>query len=97
MPSQSVRRRRRRSYPLALPGAPVPDGRTIRQKQLGRDCGTGSYHADYESARALFAEERRRTKVIPHAFGERATLKLMYAALIRASHKWRRVLISEFE
>lgn len=45
----------------------------------------------------LFGEERRRTKVIPHAFGERAVLKLMYAALIRASHTWRRVLISEFE
>jgi hypothetical protein len=28
----------------------------------------------------LFGEERRRTKVIPHAFGERAMLKLMYAA-----------------
>jgi transposase-like protein len=28
----------------------------------------------------LFGEERRRTKVIPHAFGERALLKLMYAA-----------------
>jgi len=33
----------------------------------------------------LFGEERRRTKVIPHAFGERAVIKLMYAALIRAS------------
>src|SRR5207249_11635391 len=33
----------------------------------------------------LFGEERRRTKVIPHAFGERPVLKLMYAALIRAS------------
>jgi hypothetical protein len=31
----------------------------------------------------LFGEERRRTKIIPHAFGERAVLKLMYAALIR--------------
>ena len=44
-----------------------------------------------------FGEERRRTKVIPHAFGERAVLKLMYAALIRASETWRRVVISEFE
>lgn len=33
----------------------------------------------------LFGEERRRTTVIPHAFDERAVLKLMYAALIRAS------------
>lgn len=44
-----------------------------------------------------FGEERRRTKVIPHAFGERAVLKLMYAALIRASETWRRAVISEFE
>lgn len=45
----------------------------------------------------LFGEERRRTKIIPHAFGERAVLKLMYAALIRASQTWRHVVISEFE
>jgi len=45
----------------------------------------------------LFGEERRRTKVIPHAFGERAVLKLMYGALIRASQTWKRVVISEFE
>src|SRR5438094_10513786 len=42
-------------------------------------------------------EERRRTKVIPHAFGERAVLKLMYAALIRAAERWRGIRISEFE
>ena len=35
----------------------------------------------------LFGEARRRTKVIPHAFGERAVLKLMYAALIRAAER----------
>ena len=34
---------------------------------------------------ALFGEARRRTKVIPHAFGERAVLKLMFASLLRAS------------
>jgi len=45
----------------------------------------------------LFGEERRRTKVIPHAFGERAILKLMYAALIRAAERWRGVCITEFE
>jgi transposase-like protein len=45
----------------------------------------------------LFGEERRRTKVIPHAFGERAVLELMYAALIRASDTWKRIVISEFE
>lgn len=45
----------------------------------------------------LFGEERRRTKVIPHAFGERAVLKLMYAALIRAAERWRGIRIAEFD
>lgn len=45
----------------------------------------------------LFGEERRRTKVIPHAFGERAVLKLMYAALIRASETWKNIVITQFE
>jgi len=45
----------------------------------------------------LFGEERRRTKVIPHAFGERAVLKLIYAALIRAAERWRGLRITEFE
>ncbi|HPE16778.1 MAG TPA: transposase, partial [Oscillospiraceae bacterium] len=45
----------------------------------------------------LFGEERRRTKIIPHAFGERAVLKLMFAALARASQTWRRLVIGEFE
>ena len=45
----------------------------------------------------LFGEERRRTKVIPHAFGERAVLKLMYAALIRAADRWRGIHLTEFE
>ena len=43
----------------------------------------------------LFGEERQRTKVIPHAFGERAVL--MYAALIRAAERWRGIPITEFE
>ncbi len=45
----------------------------------------------------LFGEERWRTKVIPHAFGERAVLKLMYAALIRASQNWKNIVITQFE
>jgi putative transposase len=45
----------------------------------------------------LFGENRRRAKVIPRAFGEKPILKLMFAALIRASASWRRVVISEFE
>ncbi len=45
----------------------------------------------------LFGEARRRTKVIPHAFGERAVLKLVYAVLIRAAEHWRGIHITEFE
>ena len=45
----------------------------------------------------LFGEARRRTKVIPHAFGERAVLKLMFAALIRAAERWRGLKFTEFE
>ena len=45
----------------------------------------------------LFLEEPRRTKIIPHAFGERPVLKLMYAAVIRAAERWRGITIGEFE
>ena len=44
-----------------------------------------------------FGEERRRTTVIPHAFGERAVLKLMYGALVRAAERWRAPRVTEFE
>jgi hypothetical protein len=45
----------------------------------------------------LFVEERRRLKIIPNAFGERAVLKLMFGALIRAAEHWRSVKVTEFE
>ncbi|MGH7393198.1 MAG: transposase, partial [Candidatus Rokuibacteriota bacterium] len=45
----------------------------------------------------LFLEERRRTKMVPHAFGERPVLKLMYAAVIRAADRWRGITAGEFE
>src|SRR5271169_2186899 len=45
----------------------------------------------------LFVEERRRLKIIPNAFGERAALKLMFGALIRAADRWRSVKVTEFE
>jgi transposase-like protein len=45
----------------------------------------------------LFQEERRRTKIIPNAFGERPVLKLMYAALIRTSESWRGIRVTAFE
>ena len=45
----------------------------------------------------LFGEERRHMKIVANAFGERAVLKLMYAALIRASESWRGIQIKPFE
>jgi transposase-like protein len=45
----------------------------------------------------LFGEERRRTKVLPHAFGERPLLKLMFAATLRASERWRGLKVTNFE
>jgi putative transposase len=45
----------------------------------------------------LFLEERRRTKIIPNAFGEKPMMKLMYAAVIRASDRWRGIKVTSFE
>jgi hypothetical protein len=45
----------------------------------------------------MFGEKRRRAKVIPHAFGEKAVMKLMYAALMRARQGWRNVIVTSFE
>lgn len=45
----------------------------------------------------LFREERRRTRAAGPLFGERPVLKLMYAALIRASESWRPLGIESFE
>ena len=45
----------------------------------------------------LFGEERRRLKVIPNAWGEKAVLKLMFAAMARASEKWRSIGVTGFE
>ena len=44
----------------------------------------------------LFGEERRRLKVIPNAWGEKAVLKLMFAAMTRASEKWRPIAVTGF-
>lgn len=38
-----------------------------------------------------FEEERRRSKIIPHFFGEKPCLKLMYAVLDRVSDHWTRI------
>ncbi len=45
----------------------------------------------------LFVEERRRLKIIPNAFGEKAVLKLMFGAMIRAAERWRPIKVTPFE
>jgi putative transposase len=45
----------------------------------------------------LFVEERRRLKIIPNAFGEKAVLKLMFGAMTRAAERWRSLRITELE
>ena len=45
----------------------------------------------------LFLEERRRLKIIPNAFGEKAVLKLMFATMTRAAERWRSIKVSDFE
>ena len=44
-----------------------------------------------------FQESRRRTKVIPHFFKDRACLKLVFSALWQTSQRWRRVTMTELE
>ena len=42
----------------------------------------------------LFGENRRRVKVIPHFFTEKAGIKLVYATLVAASQNWRGVTMT---
>jgi putative transposase len=44
-----------------------------------------------------FVEQKRRTKIIPRFFDEKSCLKLVYATMVGASHKWRRVKMSEYD
>jgi transposase-like protein len=44
-----------------------------------------------------FGEQKRRTKIIPRFFDEKSCLKLVYATMVRASQKWRRIKMSEYD
>jgi putative transposase len=44
-----------------------------------------------------FGEQKRRTKIIPRFFDEKSCLKLVYATMVRASQKWRRVKMSAYD
>ncbi len=48
-------------------------------------------------AERAIEEEKRRSKTIPRFFDEKSCLKLCYASLLRASRRWQRVTISEFD
>ena len=42
-------------------------------------------------------ESRRRTKIIPHFFTEKACLKLVFSALSKTGQRWRTVPITKLE
>lgn len=42
----------------------------------------------------LFGKNRRRVKVIPHFFAERAGMKLVYVTMLAASRRWHGVQMS---
>lgn len=44
-----------------------------------------------------FVEERMRSKVIPRFTSEKSAMKLVFATLMRASERWKRVSVSELE
>lgn len=44
-----------------------------------------------------FVEERRRTKIIPQFLTEKSCLKLVFSVLYRASLRWNKISMSEFE
>jgi putative transposase len=48
-------------------------------------------------AERAFAEERRRTTVIPHLWDEGSVVKLVFAVRIRVSERWGKKGFSEFE
>ena len=45
----------------------------------------------------VFAEQKRRTKIIPSFKSEKSCLKLVFATLFRVSEKWKSVSMSEME
>ena len=48
-------------------------------------------------AERAIQEEKRRTKTIPRFFDEKSCLKLCYASLMRASQRWQKVRMTEFD
>ena len=58
-----------------------------------------AHHKRLRTANILertFGEKKRRTKVIPHFFTEKAALKLSYATMLAVSNKWRGLTMDAF-
>ena len=53
--------------------------------------------ASAAAGKHVLVEKRRCLKIIPNAFGEKAVLKLMFAAMTRAAERWRAVKVTDFE
>jgi hypothetical protein len=70
---------------------------TPRSRRPRPNLGTEIFISVTNFLERLFVEERRRLKIVPNAFGEKAVLKLMYAALIRGAERWRGLHFTEFE
>ncbi len=62
-------------------------------------CFEDDFEACIAHLRVPIAHRRvtRTTNLLERLFGERAVMKLMFAAIIRASQTWRGVSVSEFE
>ena len=90
---------------MAAPGAApsasytTPRGTTYAAapEKPQRDVGPADLIPVTNLLERLFVEERRRLKIIPNGFGEKAVLKLMFGALIRAAERWRGLRFTEFE
>ena len=58
-----------------------------------------AHHKRLRTANRLertFGETKRRTKVIPHFFTEKAAMKLSYATLLAVANKWRGINMDAF-
>ena len=68
------------------------------RRPASRACNSGHHPPrDRRICLSVCSSEDAVASSIPNAFGERAVLKLMFGALIRAAERWRSVKVTEFE
>jgi hypothetical protein len=91
-------RRRRRLWPQIRQRGRLLHERLrslYRPSALPCDASTGD--SDHEFTRTPVRRGTSPPQNHPNAFGERAVLKLMFGALIRAAERWRSIKVTEFE